>query len=81
MKSVPRFAAVRSAQSSRVVSATQMARSFSELLDPVCYRGESFVIERGGELVWEKKGTRTVVAYFPNGSSEEREGNGNASIR
>ena len=36
-----------------MVSATQAARSFSELLDRVCYRGESFVIERGGELVCE----------------------------
>lgn len=53
MKSVPRFAAVRSDKSSRVVSATQAARSFSELLDRVCYRGETFVIERGGELVCE----------------------------
>jgi antitoxin (DNA-binding transcriptional repressor) of toxin-antitoxin stability system len=35
------------------VSATRAARSFSELLDRVCYRGESFVIERGGELVCE----------------------------
>jgi antitoxin (DNA-binding transcriptional repressor) of toxin-antitoxin stability system len=53
VKSVPRLAAVRSAKTSRVVSATQAARSFSELLDRVCYRGESFVIERGGELVCE----------------------------
>ena len=53
IKSVPRFAAVRSAKNSRVVSATQAARSFSELLDRVCYRGENFVIERGGELVCE----------------------------
>src|SRR5436309_15820549 len=40
-------------QGSRVISATHAARSFSELLDRVCYRGESFVIERGGELVCE----------------------------
>jgi len=53
MKSEPRFRVAHSAQSSRVVSATHTARSFSELLDRVCYRGESFVIERGGELVCE----------------------------
>ena len=53
MKAVPRVAAIRSAKSARVVSATQAARSFSELLDRICYRGESFVIERGGELVCE----------------------------
>jgi hypothetical protein len=40
-------------RSSRVVSATHAARSFSVLLDRICYRGESFVIERGGELVCE----------------------------
>jgi hypothetical protein len=53
MKSEPRFHAAHSAQRSRVISATHAARSFSELLDRVCYRGESFVIERGGELVCE----------------------------
>jgi hypothetical protein len=53
LKWKPRLDAARSAQSSRVVSATHAARSFSELLDRVCYRGESFVIERGGELVCE----------------------------
>jgi hypothetical protein len=53
MKSEPRLRAGHSAQGSRVVSATHAARSFSELLDRICYRGESFVIERGGELVCE----------------------------
>jgi len=38
---------------SRVISATEAARTFSELLDRVCYRGETFVIERGGEPVCE----------------------------
>ena len=33
---------------SRIISATEAARSFSELLDRVCYRGETFIIERGG---------------------------------
>jgi antitoxin (DNA-binding transcriptional repressor) of toxin-antitoxin stability system len=42
-----------SVKGSRVVSATEAARSFSELLDRVCYRGETFVIERGGEPVCE----------------------------
>ena len=32
---------------------SEAARSFSEPLDRVCYRGESFVIERGGEPVCE----------------------------
>jgi antitoxin (DNA-binding transcriptional repressor) of toxin-antitoxin stability system len=45
--------AAYSAKGSRVISATEAARSFSELLDRVCYRGETFVIERGGEPVCE----------------------------
>jgi hypothetical protein len=53
MRSESRVRSAHPAQSSRVVSATRAARSFSELLDRVCYRGESFVIERGGELVCE----------------------------
>lgn len=33
------------------VSATEAARSLSDLLNRVRYRGESFVIERGGEAI------------------------------
>jgi antitoxin (DNA-binding transcriptional repressor) of toxin-antitoxin stability system len=33
------------------ISATQAARTFSDLLNRVRYRGEGFVIERGGEAV------------------------------
>ena len=33
------------------ISATQAARTFSDLLNRVLYRGEEFVIERGGEPV------------------------------
>lgn len=33
------------------ISATDAARSLSDLLNRVRYRGESFVIERGGEVV------------------------------
>jgi len=33
------------------LSATEAARSFSELLNRVRYRGESFVVERGGDAV------------------------------
>ena len=35
------------------ISATQAARAFSDLLNRVLYRGEAFVIERGGEAVCE----------------------------
>jgi antitoxin (DNA-binding transcriptional repressor) of toxin-antitoxin stability system len=49
----PRARVTKSVKGSRVISATEAARSFSELLDRVCYRGESFVIERGGEPVCE----------------------------
>jgi antitoxin (DNA-binding transcriptional repressor) of toxin-antitoxin stability system len=33
------------------ISATQAARTFSDLLNRVHYRGEEFVIERGGEPI------------------------------
>ncbi|MBI3183682.1 MAG: antitoxin [Myxococcales bacterium] len=33
------------------ISATEAARSFSELLNRVRFRGDSFVVERGGEAV------------------------------
>jgi hypothetical protein len=52
-KPKPRTHGAHSVKGSRVISATEAARSFSELLDRVCYRGETFVIERGGELVCE----------------------------
>ena len=52
-KTMPRVRTAPTAKGCRVVSATEAARSFSELLDRVCYRGESFVIERGGEPVCE----------------------------
>ena len=35
------------------ISATQTARRFSELMNRVRYRGESFVVERGGKPVCE----------------------------
>jgi hypothetical protein len=52
-KPKPRTRTAPSVKGSRVISATEAARSFSELLDRVCYRGETFVIERGGDLVCE----------------------------
>ncbi len=33
------------------VSATEAARNFSELLNRIRYRGEEFIVERGGEPV------------------------------
>jgi len=33
------------------ISATRAARNFSDLLNRVVYRGEAFVVERGGEPV------------------------------
>jgi len=35
------------------ISATESARKFSELMNRVHYRGESFVVERGGKPVCE----------------------------
>ena len=37
----------------RRISATEASRSFSELLNRAKYRGESFIIERGGETICE----------------------------
>lgn len=36
-----------------IISATEAARSFSELMNRIRYRGESFVVERGGKRVCE----------------------------
>ena len=52
-KPKPRAHTAHSVKGSRIISATKAARSFSELLDRVCYRGETFVIDRGGEPVRE----------------------------
>jgi antitoxin (DNA-binding transcriptional repressor) of toxin-antitoxin stability system len=35
------------------ISATESARKFSELMNRVRYRGESFVVERGGKPICE----------------------------
>ena len=35
------------------LSATEASRNFSELLNRIRYRGESFIIERGGEAICE----------------------------
>lgn len=35
------------------ISATEAARSFSELMNRARYRGESFVVERGGKPICE----------------------------
>jgi antitoxin (DNA-binding transcriptional repressor) of toxin-antitoxin stability system len=35
------------------MSATEAARNFSEILNRVLYRGETFLIERGGEPICE----------------------------
>ncbi len=35
------------------ISATQAVRNFSELMNRVHYRGESFVVERGGKPICE----------------------------
>jgi antitoxin (DNA-binding transcriptional repressor) of toxin-antitoxin stability system len=35
------------------ISATEAAQSFSELMNRVRYRGESFIVERGGKPICE----------------------------
>ena len=44
----------------RRVSATEAARNFSELLNRVRYRGERFVIERGGVAIGELRAAAPV---------------------
>jgi len=39
------------ASATSVVSATEAARSFSDLINRACYQGETFVIERGGRAI------------------------------
>jgi antitoxin (DNA-binding transcriptional repressor) of toxin-antitoxin stability system len=53
------------------VSATEAARKFSEILNRVAYKGESFIVERGGRPVCEisppsKKGisTKELVEFL-----------------
>ncbi len=40
-------------RSRRVISATAAARSFSELISRVCYKGETYVVEKGGRPMCE----------------------------
>jgi antitoxin (DNA-binding transcriptional repressor) of toxin-antitoxin stability system len=35
------------------ISATEAARSFSKLMNRVCYHGESFIVERSGKPICE----------------------------
>ena len=39
--------------SQRTLSATEASRNFSEVMNRVKYRGESFIVERGGERICE----------------------------
>ena len=45
--------AVGTYRTRRKLSATEVSRNFSEILNCVRYRGESFIIERGGEPICE----------------------------
>ncbi len=51
---------------SRRLSATEAARSFSELLNRVRYRGETFVIERGGVAIGELRPAAPVRFTGPD---------------
>ena len=44
----------------RKVSATDAARNFSEILNRVLYRGETFLIERAGEPICEIRPARPI---------------------
>jgi len=45
--------AVGAYRSRKKLSATEASRNFSEIINRVRYRGESFIVERGGEPVCE----------------------------
>ncbi|MBI3785487.1 MAG: type II toxin-antitoxin system Phd/YefM family antitoxin [Deltaproteobacteria bacterium] len=43
--------ATLSSHRTRVVSATDAARNFSDLISRVCYKGETYIVERGGKAM------------------------------
>lgn len=60
------------------ITATEAARNFSDILNRVRYRGESFIIERSGDIVAElspstiapvRKSTLRVLAEFMTNNS------------
>ena len=52
--------------SGTAVSATEAARSFSELLNRVRYQHKAFVVERGGEAVCEIRPVYQSGEFIPN---------------
>ena len=40
-------------RAARTISSTEASRNFSEILNRVRYRGERFIVERGGESICE----------------------------
>lgn len=53
-------------RAARRLSATEAARGFSELLNRVRYRGESFIIERGGVAIGELRPAAPVRFTGPD---------------
>ena len=53
-------------RTSRRLTATEAARGFSELLNRVRYRGERFIIERGGVPIGELRPTAPVPFTGPD---------------
>jgi len=47
------------------IAATQAARSFSELLNRVKFKGEKFIVERGGKPIAQIKPIRTAEEVQP----------------
>ena len=52
-KTAPQLASRVTRKPPSTISATQAARTFSDLLNRIHYGGEAFVIERGGEPICE----------------------------
>ncbi|MBC7785343.1 MAG: hypothetical protein H7144_16035 [Burkholderiales bacterium] len=51
------------------ITATEAARNFSDILNRVRYRGESFIIERSGDIVAELS-PRSTAATRPHTGAE-----------
>ena len=51
------------------VTATQVARSFSDFINRVHYKGETFVIERGGETIAQLSPPKAIRKFSIGTSS------------
>ena len=79
VKAKPRVTARTPASAKTRITATEAARKFSEILNRVAYKGETFVVERNGRPICqisppEKKGvsTRELVRILKSGPRPDK---------